>query len=113
MFHRCLMGQGGRHILAKVGSQGHGATFAEDAGLGFVARELPAIDAGVVPTQFVSGILPPRVEGGVYVVEVYEERCGHAMVIARFAMTEAVYQSSVAKALALVATALLLPSMNS
>lgn len=80
--------------------------------MGVSVRELPAIDAGVVPTQFVSGILPPRMEGGVYVVEVYEERCGHAMVIARFAMTEAVYQTSVAKALALVATALLLPAVS-
>lgn len=71
---------------------------------------IPAIDAGLIPTQFVSGILPPRFEGGVYVVEVYEERCGHAMVVARFAMTEMVYQTSVAKALAPVATALLLPA---
>lgn len=78
--------------------------------MGMSDTEPPAIDAGLIPTQFVSGILPPRFDGGVYVVEVYEERCGHAMVIARFAMTESAYQTSVARALAPVTTALLLPA---
>lgn len=68
--------------------------------------ELPAVDAGLVPTQFVSGIRPPRFDGGVWTVEVYEERCGEALIVARFVMTEAAFQKSVRMALAPVATAL-------
>lgn len=74
--------------------------------MGMQVRDLPAVDAGLVPTQFVSGIRPPRSDGGVWIVEVYEERCGEALIVARFVMTAEAFQRSVQTALAPVATAL-------
>lgn len=78
--------------------------------MGIRETELPAVDAGLVPTQFVTGIRPPKLCGGVWIVEVYEERCGEAVIVARYAMTETAYLASVTAALAPVATAVsLLP----
>lgn len=69
-------------------------------------EDLPAVDTGMIPTQFVSGVLPPRLEGGVYIVDVYECRGDERIVVARFAMTQEAYQRSVATALTPVASAL-------
>ena len=68
--------------------------------------ELPVVDSGMIPTQFVSGMLPPRLEGGVWIIDVYECRAGERIVVARFAMTQEAYQRGVATALGPVASAL-------
>jgi len=65
--------------------------------------ELPAVDCCIIPTQFVSGILPPRFDHGVWIVDVFEDRNNERIVIARFAMTEAAYQRSITVALTPVA----------
>lgn len=74
--------------------------------MGIREPELPTMDAGLVPTQFVSGIRRPRFDGSVWIVEVFEERCGERLIVARFVLTEEAYQRSVKTALDPVATAL-------
>jgi hypothetical protein len=68
--------------------------------------EFPVVDTGMIPTQFVSGVLPPRLEDGVWIIDVYECRGAERIVVARFAMTQEAYQRSVATALTPVASAL-------
>jgi len=68
--------------------------------------EFPVVDMGTIPTQFVSGMLPPRLEGGVWIIDVYECRGNERIVVARFAMTQEAYKRSVSVALTPVASAL-------
>lgn len=65
--------------------------------------ELPAVDCCIIPTQFVSGILPPRNDGGVWIVDVFEDRKNERIVVARYAMTDAAYRQSITIALTPVA----------
>lgn len=55
--------------------------------MGIKEAELPAVDAGMIPTQFVTGVRAPKFDGEIWTVEIFEERGGEAVVIARFVLT--------------------------
>lgn len=77
--------------------------------MGMSDTEPPAIDAGLIPTQFVSGILPPRFDGEVWTIEAYEERAGERFIVARFILSQGGFMRTVASAVAPVASAFGLP----
>lgn len=73
------------------------------------AEELPAIDAGLIPTQFVSGIRTPHFDGDVWTLEMVEERGGELLIVGRYVLTQAAFLRMAGMAVAPVATAFGLP----
>lgn len=72
--------------------------------MGIKEPELQAMDAGLIATQFISGIRTPRFDGEMWTVEVYEERGGEVMIIARYVLTPSAFIKA-AMALAPIADA--------